>query len=368
LKDVSFDVRRGEVLGIIGRNGAGKSTLLKILSRITKPTEGRASINGRVSSLLEVGTGFHSELTGRENIYLNGSILGMPKEEIVRKFDEIVAFAEIEKFIDTPVKRYSSGMYVRLALAVAAHLDPEILMVEEVLAVGDTNFQKKCLNRMHDVSLRGRTVLFISHNMYAIKSLCNRCIMLQEGHLELDSATSEVVNKYLSTGFVSKAERHWSDLKKAPQDEVVRWIGARIRNERGKVVAEIDGDHSFTLELDYQNLRRGAKLGTSLSIFNEEGINIFSSISNHSTEWHNRPRELGAYRSACEIPGSLLSEGKYTATFFSWSDNYSSLHREDNVLEFEIHDSGFVRGDYYDRIDGIIRPLLQWKTHKLKLD
>src|SRR5207244_3345082 len=206
LKDVSFEVRQGEVIGIIGRNGAGKSTLLKILSRITDPTEGRVTINGRVASLLEVGTGFHPELTGRENIYLNGAILGMTRAEIGRKFDEIVAFAEVEKFLDTPVKRYSSGMYVRLAFAVAAHLEPEILVVDEVLAVGDAEFQKKCLGKMSTVASGGRTVLFVSHNLTAIESLCHSCIALQRGRIFTRGSPTDVLDKYLGSRRTVKGE------------------------------------------------------------------------------------------------------------------------------------------------------------------
>ncbi len=365
LKDVSFEVQPGEVVGIIGRNGAGKTTLLKILSRITEPSEGTVDLTGRVSSLLEVGTGFHPELTGRENIFLNGAILGMSKKEIEEKYDEIVNFSEIEKFIDTPVKRYSSGMYVRLAFAVASCLEPGILLVDEVLAVGDADFQKKCLGRMHDVSLKGRTVLFISHNMFAIKSLCSRCILLEEGRSVIDGSPHEVVNYYLSKGFVSKSERQWNDPKEAPTNQVTRWVGARIRNERGEITADIESDNSFTLELDYCNLREGARLGTTVALFNEEGIHVLSSLTNHCKEWHNRSREKGIYRSICEVPGKLLSEGKYSVTFLTWADNYSLIHREDNVLEFQVNDSGFVRGDYYDIIEGIIRPLLQWKVQKL---
>ena len=216
LQDVSFEVRHGEVVGIIGRNGAGKSTLLKILSRITEPTEGYADIHGRVGSLLEVGTGFHPELTGRENIYLNGSILGMRKGEIDCKFDEIVAFAEVERFIDTPVKHYSSGMYLRLAFAVAAYLEPEILLVDEVLAVGDARFQKKCLNKMQDVGQHGRTVLFVSHNMPAITRLCERVILLDEGRVLQDGPSYQVVRTYLNSGLGTSAAREWSDPAKAP--------------------------------------------------------------------------------------------------------------------------------------------------------
>lgn len=365
LKDVSFEVQPGEVVGIIGRNGAGKTTLLKILSRITEPSEGAVDLTGRVSSLLEVGTGFHPELTGRENIFLNGAILGMSKKEIEEKYDEIVNFSGIEKFIDTPVKRYSSGMYVRLAFAVASYLEPEILLVDEVLAVGDADFQKKCLGRMHDVSLKGRTVFFVSHNMFAIKSLCSRCILLEEGRSVTDGSPHEVVNRYLNAGFVSKAERQWNDPKEAPTNQVVRWLGAKIRNEKGEITADIESDHSFTLELDYCNLREGARLGTTMALFNEEGIHVLTSLSNHCKEWHNRSREEGIYRSICKIPGNLLTEGKYSVTFLTWVDNYSSLHREDNVLEFQVNDTGFVRGDYYDETGGIIKPLLEWKTYKM---
>ena len=216
LRDVSFEVKRGEVVGIIGRNGAGKSTLLKILSRITEPTSGRAIINGRVGSLLEVGTGFHPELTGRENIYLNGAILGMTRAEIDRKFDEIVAFSEIEKFLETPVKRYSSGMYVRLAFAVAAHLEPEILLVDEVLAVGDAAFQKKCLGKMGDVAKEGRTVLFVSHNLIALRSLCPRAIWLERGKISDEGPSSDVVANYLKLQDTDIYEQKWNDMVSAP--------------------------------------------------------------------------------------------------------------------------------------------------------
>src|SRR5438094_366500 len=240
LKDVSFEVNRGEVVGIIGRNGAGKSTLLKILSRITEPTEGEVEIAGRVGSLLEVGTGFHPELTGRENVYLNGAILGMKRSEIDRKFDEIVAFSEIEKFLETPVKHYSSGMYTRLAFAVAAHLEPEILLVDEVLAVGDARFQKKCLNKMHDVGHQGRTVLFVSHNMPAITRLCARTILLDEGSVLHDGPSHQVVSAYLNSGLGTTAAREWPDPAKAPGGEVARLRAVRVRTEEGRITDVVD--------------------------------------------------------------------------------------------------------------------------------
>jgi lipopolysaccharide transport system ATP-binding protein len=229
LKDISFDVKQGDVLGIIGRNGAGKSTLLKILSRTTAPSTGSVKINGRVASLLEVGTGFHPELSGRENIFLNGAILGMTKQEIKKKFDEIVEFAGVERYIDTPVKRYSSGMYVRLAFAVAAHLEPEILIVDEVLAVGDAEFQKKCLGKMKDVSEKeGRTILFVSHNLTAVKNLCTSGIFLKNGQLELSGTTEEVINYYLKTGFTGSKEIVWDSESVAPGTEEVRFRSVRV--------------------------------------------------------------------------------------------------------------------------------------------
>lgn len=365
LKDVTFDLTPGEVLGVIGRNGAGKTTLLKILSRITRPSAGTVEMSGRVSSLLEVGTGFHPELSGRENIFLNGAILGMRKAEIKKKFAAIVDFAGVEKFIDTPVKRYSSGMYVRLAFAVASHLDPDILIVDEVLAVGDAEFQKKCMSRMSNVSQDGRTILLVSHNMYAIKALCNRCILLEQGNLVADALPPEVIKQYLDAGFISRAERMWSDPREAPRNQAVVWVGARIRSEQGKISADIKTDESFTVELDYCNLNDGARMGTTVAFFNGDGVHVLSSLSNHCPRWHNRPREKGVYRSICRISGKLLAEGKYSITFFTWADNYSALHREDNVLEFHLHESGAVKGDYYDKIGGVINPLFEWETYKI---
>ncbi len=250
LRDVNLQVEQGEVVGIIGRNGAGKSTLLKILSRITEPTHGRIRMRGRTASLLEVGTGFHQELTGRENIFLNGAILGMSRAEIKRKFDEIVDFAEVEKFLDTPVKRYSSGMYVRLAFAVAAHLEPEILIVDEVLAVGDADFQKKCLDKMDDAGHAGRTLFFVSHNMQAVTRLCQRCVLLQDGMVKLDGPTHQVASAYLSSGRETPAAREWSELSKAPGDEVVRLCAVRVRSEHGELVDTVDIRRPVGIELE----------------------------------------------------------------------------------------------------------------------
>ena len=279
LKDVSFEVNHGEVVGIIGRNGAGKSTLLKILSRITEPTSGRAWVNGRVGSLLEVGTGFHPELTGRENIYLSGAILGMRREEIDRKFDDIVEFAETEKFLNTPVKRYSSGMYVRLAFAVAAHLEPEILLVDEVLAVGDAAFQKKCLGKMGDVATHGRTILFVSHNMIAIQNLCERTIWLNDGIIEAEGPSEVVIPKYLSKSFAASTEQIWEDAEAAPGNSKVRLRRVCVRPENGSPNDPLTMESPFRVEVDFCNLVPDANLHITLHFYNEQQVIAFSSGS-----------------------------------------------------------------------------------------
>ncbi|HUT56716.1 MAG TPA: ABC transporter ATP-binding protein, partial [Phycisphaerae bacterium] len=310
LKDVCFEVKQGEVLGIIGRNGAGKSTLLKVLSRITEPTEGHVEIRGRVSSLLEVGTGFHPELTGRENVFLNGAILGMSRAEIKRKFDQIVAFSGVEKFLDTPVKRYSSGMSVRLAFAVAAHLEPDILVIDEVLAVGDAAFQKKCLGKMGDVAESGRTVLFVSHNMQAVNTLCSRVLLLDEGHLTLDGNAREVVETYLQSGAGQAAEVSW-DLDDAPGGEVARLGAVRVVNDCGETAYDQSMDKPITLEMDFWVLRSGAELNTSFHVLNHEGICLFAVGNAQDPEWESRTFQAGLYRSSCCIPAHYLNDGRH---------------------------------------------------------
>src|SRR5450755_1597888 len=277
LKDVFLEVREGEVLGLIGRNGAGKTTLLKILSRITKPTTGWAEIRGRVGSLLEVGTGFHPELTGRENTFLSGAILGMGKSEIKRKFDEIVAFAELEQFIDTPVKHYSSGMYVRLAFAVAAHLEPEILFVDEVLAVGDAAFQKKCLGKMGEVAREGRTILFVSHSMPAVTRLCNRCVLLQSGMVLKDGSTHDVMNAYLRSELATSAAREWN-LADAPGDSMVRLRAVRVCKVDGTVSEAFDIRQPIGINVVFDVLQGGHLLAPNIHLFDQEGINLFITI------------------------------------------------------------------------------------------
>ncbi len=365
LKDVSFQISRGEVVGIIGRNGAGKSTLLKILSQVTDPTEGGVDIHGRVGSLLEVGTGFHPELTGRENVYMNGAILGMKRTEIDRKFDEIVAFAEVEKFIDTPVKHYSSGMYLRLAFAVAAHLEPEILIVDEVLAVGDVAFQKKCLGKMAGVASEGRTVLFVSHNMPAITRLCERAILLDGGRLVQDGPAHEVVRTYLNAGVVSIAAREWRDVTKAPSGEIVRLLAARIRAGESDAAETIDIRKAVGLEMDFEVLKSGYAMMPSFHLYNEEGVHVFSA-HDHDPTWRGRTRPAGYYRSTAWIPGNFLAEGTmFIDVGLTTLEPMILQFCERQAVAFQVVDSpggDSARGDWAGRMPGVVRPLLKWET------
>ncbi|MDT5271766.1 MAG: lipopolysaccharide transport system ATP-binding protein [Acidobacteriota bacterium] len=364
LKDVSFEVRRGEILGIVGRNGAGKSTLLKILSRITRPSTGQVEIYGRVGSLLEVGTGFHPDLTGRENVYLNGAVLGMRKVEIDTKFDEIVAFSELERFIETPVKHYSSGMYVRLAFSVAAHLEPEVLIMDEVLAVGDMAFQQKCLDKMNEIRRQGRTIFFVSHNLPAITRLCMRAVLLERGCLVAEGQPQEVVNRYLSTSWGAGAERIWGD--DAPGDAVVRLRRVRVASEDGETAAAVDVRRESRIEVTYDVLEGGHALVPVVELYNEEGTEVFST---HDTgeEWRRRPRPRGRYTSAVRLPGNLLAEGTLIAHVSIMSHFPSTiLHaRAANAVAFQVLDEpGGVsaRGDYAGPMPGVVRPLLEWET------
>jgi lipopolysaccharide transport system ATP-binding protein len=365
LKDVSFEVKCGEIVGIIGRNGAGKSTLLKILSRITEPTGGFVDIYGRVGSLLEVGTGFHQELTGRENIYLNGAILGMKRAEIASKFDEIVAFAEVEKFIDTPVKHYSSGMYLRLAFAVAAHLEPEILLVDEVLAVGDASFQRKCLEKMEDVGQEGRTVLFVSHNMPAITRLCERTILLDEGYVLKDGPSHEVVSLYLNSGLGTTAAREWPDLAQAPGNDVVRLCAVRVRAEDGQITDTTDIRRPVGIEMEYEVLRPGYALWPHFTLHNDEGARVFVAFDLDPV-WRGRPRPAGRYVSIGWIPGNFLAEGLMIIAPAMRTEQPKILHfYERDAVAFQVVDSldgDSARGDYGGRMRGAVRPILNWGT------
>jgi lipopolysaccharide transport system ATP-binding protein len=365
LRGVSFEVNQGDRVGIIGRNGAGKSTLLKILSRVTEPSTGKIKLRGRVASLLEVGTGFHPELTGRENIYLNGAILGMNRAEIRCKFDEIVAFSEVEKFLDTPVKRYSSGMYVRLAFAVAAHLEPEILLVDEVLAVGDASFQKKCLNKMESVSQQGRTVLFVSHNMPSISRLCERTILLDGGSVTCDGPSDEVLSVYLQSGFGSSAQRQWEDSSTAPGNDVVRLRAVRVRTETGDVTDTVDIRYPIGIEMEFDVLKPGHILVPNFHFTNEEGVYLFA-VNDHDPEWRRRPRPIGKFTSTAWIPGNFLSEGTLVVgAAVSTMDPVIVHFYERDAVAFHVRDSldgNSARGDYAGPFPGVVRPLLKWTT------
>lgn len=365
LQDVSFELRQGEVLGIIGHNGAGKSTLLKILSRITTPTTGRATLAGRVGALLEVGSGFHPELTARENILLNGIILGMRREEVLRKFDEIVEFAGMEEFIDLPVKRYSSGMFTRLAFAVAAHLEPEILIVDEVLAVGDAAFQAKSLGKMSDAAKGGRTILFVSHNMVAVQGLCNRAIWLDHGRVMREGAPVEIVTEYLQTARDSLTVREWPGLKGAPGDDIVRLRRAAVRPAAGQPGEPIDVRTPITLEFEYAVLHSGARLDIAWQLYNEQDIMVFRSGPVESG-WHGQPYPAGVYRASCAIPGDLLNNGFHRLELQVIENSADPRIEEPNLLVFDVLDSPELRGNALGRWPGAVRPLIHWNTIQLE--
>ncbi|NOU11855.1 MAG: ABC transporter ATP-binding protein [Nitrospira sp.] len=359
LKDISFKVRRGEAIGVIGGNGAGKSTFLKILSRITEPTTGFADIYGRVGSLLEVGTGFHPELTGRENIYLNGAILGMKRGEIDRKFDEIVAFSEVERFIDTPVKHYSSGMYLRLAFAVAAHLEPEILLVDEVLAVGDAGFQKKCLGKMGTVAKEGRTVLLVSHNMGAITQLCGTTVHLEKGRLKRVGPSAEVVSAYLSSSVGADVKSSWSNDASKPNHAEVRLSSARLLSIDEQPVSVVHFNNAFLVEIAYSVTVPIRDLSISYKVYDGQGNLVFESMDTDMPEWKGRVREPGQYRSLCEILPSFLKPGRYYVSLTSFVEKVKIIERQESVLSFDVSEVGYPLNP--GRL-GIVSPVFQWKV------
>ena len=372
LKDVSFQVKQGEVVGIIGRNGAGKTTLLKVLSRITEPTEGRAEIRGRIGSLLEVGTGFHPELTGRENIYLSGAILGMAKKETERKFDEIVDFSGVEKFIDTPVKRFSSGMLVRLGFAVAAHLEPEILLVDEVLAVGDIEFQKKCLSKMGDIGREGCTVVLVSHNMASIVNLCQWAVLLDAGKVVKHGQVAEVVQYYLATARSVGGEVVWPDPTQAPGNDIVRLHAARILQDGIEgPTAGVDISKEVLIQITYWNLREGALLYPAIWLRDNMGTFVLAS-SNHKSvsltddPWYGRPHPIGLFQSICRIPGNFLNEGLYSVTAIVGKGISDTQILEDYVLSFHVHDTGEMRKELHGVWVGTVRPRLAWRTEYIE--
>ena len=354
LKDINFDVKEGEVVGLIGRNGAGKSTLLKILARVTRPTEGHAELHGRIGSLLEVGTGFHPELTGRENVFMSGAVLGMRAAEIRRKFDEIVGFSEVERFLDTPLKHYSSGMQMRLAFAVAAHLEPEILLVDEVLAVGDASFQKKCIGKMGDISKQGRTIVFVSHNMVALRKLCPRAIRLEGGQIVESGDSNAVVGHYLQGNMDHKLETEWEDPQTAPGDY-------RVRLRSVRVIPKYASDGLITvhtplrIECTYWNYVANAVLNVSLILNDAEDTCVFN------TGTDRKPLPAGLIRETVEIPGDFLNTGSYHINVMIVKDGSVGILLQNGTVAFEVVE-GEVMGNWYGRIPGAVRPKFQWKT------
>jgi lipopolysaccharide transport system ATP-binding protein len=364
LRDVSFEAREGEVIGIIGPNGAGKSTLLKILTKITWPTAGRAEIRGRVGSLLEVGTGFHPELTGRENIYLNGAILGMKRSEITRKLDQIIEFSGVEKFMDTPVKRYSSGMFVRLAFSVAAHFEPDIMVVDEVLAVGDADFQRRSLGRMESLGESGRTVLFVSHNLHAVLQLCDRAMLLQDGQITREGSTHDVVAYYEEQTVGSGSRVVWDDLADAPGNDLVRLRAVRVVDEDGAPSGTIDVRHPIGIEIAFRVLREGRPVVPKIKVLDQHGAICFNALD-VSPRW-NEPTPPGDYTTTAWIPSNLLNEGRHSVdvdivTLASPKlIPHASVYKIVAFHVFDPAEGDSARGLYGGEFRGVVRPLLEW--------
>jgi lipopolysaccharide transport system ATP-binding protein len=367
LDDVSFEVPQGEVLGFVGRNGAGKSTLLKLLTKITYPTRGRIEIHGRIGSLLEVGTGFHPELTGRENIYLNGAVLGMSRAEIGKKFDEIVAFSEIERFLDTPVKRYSSGMYIRLAFAVAAHLEPEILIVDEVLAVGDASFQQKCIAKMGAASRQGRTVLIVSHSLPIIANLCHRAALLEGGRLIDIGPPADIVRRYMASVRSETGEVVWPLPETAPGTEAVRLHAVRVVQEAGST-SDIDSAKVVAIQILYWNLQDGQQLYVGLWLKDSNGTFVLAtsnvkSVSATDDPWYGVSQPIGLYEATCTLPGQFLNRGRYVISAIVGRVPNRKIIVEESVLTFDVYDTGVPREEFFEIGTGpVVRPSLVWKT------
>lgn len=369
LRNVDFSITAGDIVGIVGRNGAGKSTLLKILSRIVTPTEGRVGVRGRVGSLLEVGTGFHPELTGRENVFLNGAILGMPRSEIRRRFDEIVSFAEVESFLDTPVKRYSSGMAVRLAFAVAAHLEPDVLIIDEVLSVGDQAFQRKCLGKASQLGDQGRTILIVSHNLAAVANLCKRAILMQDGRVVGDGAPDKIIDQYLSDMRSGDGRRTWADDESAPASAEVRLQSITVTgNGNDTSASEVDIDQEIVISVDYRVLVPNTTLAIQIQIKDETGTFVFWSANAPSMnvapdDWFGKPHPCGTYRSQCRIPANFLNDTRYFVSVLIGPEVGVAWIREDSALSFLVHDTGAMRREYTGPwIGPVVRPKLEWKT------
>jgi len=370
LRDIQLSIQSGDIVGIVGRNGAGKSTLLKILSRIVTPTRGRVGVRGRVGSLLEVGTGFHPELTGRENVFLNGAILGMQRSEIRRRFDAIVSFAEIGAFLDTPVKRYSSGMAVRLAFAVAAHLEPDVLIIDEVLSVGDQAFQRKCLGKASELGQQGRTILIVSHNLSAVANLCRRAVLMENGRMVTDGTPAEIIDRYLSEMRSSDGERTWVPDASAPSTKEVRLRGVSIMgNGTETPVGEVDIDQEMIIAVDYDVLVDGATVSVQIQIKDETGAFVFWSANAPSMNtvpdpWFSKPHRRGAYRTQCHIPANFLNDTRYFVSVLIGPEVGVAALLQDSAISFLVHDTGAMRQEFTGSWHGpVIRPRLRWQTN-----
>jgi lipopolysaccharide transport system ATP-binding protein len=367
LRDVSFEVQQGEVLGLIGRNGAGKTTLMRLLGRITEPTSGYADVRGRVGSLLEVGTGFHPELTGRENIFLNAAILGMRRAEVTRRFDEIVEFADVQKFLDTPVKRYSSGMFVRLAFSVAAHFEPEIMVVDEVLAVGDADFQRRSLGRMESLGDSGRTVLFVSHNLHAVLQLCDRALLIQDGKIVREGSTHDVVAYYEEQTVGSGSGMVWDDPSTAPGNDLVRLQSVRVVDQDGAGAPSIDVRSPVGVEIGFRVLREGKPVVPKIKVLDQHGAICFNAMDVDS-RWRD-PTPPGDYLATAWIPANLLNEGRHSIDVdivTIASPKLAPQARAHKSVAFHVYDPAegdSARGDFTGEFRGVVRPLLEW-THE----
>ncbi len=339
--------------------------MLKILSRITEPTSGYAEIHGRLGSLLEVGTGFKADLTGRENVYLNGAILGMKRSEIRRRFDEIVEFSEIERFIDTPVKYYSSGMYMRLAFSVAVHLEPDILITDEVLSVGDVSFQSKCLAKMGDVAQSGRAVLFVSHNMLTVEDLCHRAIWLKDGRIADDGQPSAVISNYLQGSLSTDTERVWKEQTTAPGTDEVRLHRACVRPVNGSPADPLTVRTPFVMVFEYRSLRPNAYLALAVELYNEQGIVIFSSSPTFDPAGYVAG---GLYRHICRVPGDLLNDGIHRVMFHIADSDDRTVLKQDDILVFDVQDSIEMRDGWYGKWPGAVRPMLDWSTELIGVE
>jgi len=366
LRDIDFSIQQGEVVGIIGPNGAGKSTLLKIISQILDPSSGRIEIYGRLGSILEVGMGFYPDFSGRDNVHLSASILGMQPADLKKRFDQIVEFADIGEFIDVPVKHYSSGMYMRLAFAVCAYLTHDILLLDEVLAVGDAAFQRKCMGKMHDEMNSGRTVLFVSHNLSAVNSLCSRCLYIDKGRIVYDGAPVEATRLYAKSSAPPKNTNEWNDLDQAPGNELYKLRSVRLLDEHQQQLQIVDNDKDFYVEVTYQVLAENIPVGVTIAFLDANQQVLFGTVNNQEPEWHTIPRKKGIYISRVCIHKDLFNRGVFSVTVLLWTSHYTECVRIDQTIEIEVHDTGSIRGDYFGGFEGPFMPRLSWHTQKIE--